>query len=140
MAFALKEKVFGEVKAFVRVINSQKRDLPHAHCIFFPMPKSKNIYHKHLSSTLLSLQRFLALPINYFVKSSSNTTCTIFVESSTLHKYVWIMKYVPKGFQNSLLRKRGARNLKCTSDIAAVQQTVAEKQLHGLIAYLKKAR
>lgn len=34
MAFVIDEKIFGDVKAHVRVIEYLKRGLPHAHCIF----------------------------------------------------------------------------------------------------------
>ncbi len=38
----IKDKIFGEVVAHVRVIEFQKRGLPHAHCIFILDQGSKN--------------------------------------------------------------------------------------------------
>ncbi len=42
MEAVIKDKIFGEVLAYVRVIELQKRGLPHAHCIFILDQASKN--------------------------------------------------------------------------------------------------
>ncbi len=42
MESVIKDKIFGEVVAHVRVIEFQKRGLPHAHCIFILHQASKN--------------------------------------------------------------------------------------------------
>ncbi len=42
MEAVMKDKIFGEVVAHVRVVEFQKRGLPHAHCIFIPDQASKN--------------------------------------------------------------------------------------------------
>lgn len=41
MAFVKDEKVFGDVKAYVWVMQFQIRGLRHAHCIFFMVPDAK---------------------------------------------------------------------------------------------------
>lgn len=57
MAFVIDEKVFGEVKAHVRVIEFQKRGLPHAHCIFFMTPASKvNLLNPTFVDTIISAE------------------------------------------------------------------------------------
>ncbi len=43
MEAVIKDKIFGEVVAHVRVIEFQKRGLPHAHCIFILDQASKSV-------------------------------------------------------------------------------------------------
>lgn len=66
--YSSEEKVFGNVKAPEKVVEFQKRGLPHRQYFFHLMHESNLMNYDPLVWTQPSPQKFLALPIHYFVK------------------------------------------------------------------------
>lgn len=57
MAFVIDKQIFGEVRADARVIDLQKRGLPHDHCIFFMTPQPKtNLLDPAFIDTIISAE------------------------------------------------------------------------------------
>lgn len=100
VAFVTSEKVFGEVKAPVRVIEFEKHGPPHAHCIFSITPQSKiNL----LNPTIIDI--FISAGISYdqpsllfqvAIKHSVDNPCGHLNLSTACKFDTFYSKYFPK--------------------------------------------